>query len=124
MRQFPVITAAVLLLAAGISPNAQPAVGAGQARERISINDDWRFKKDDPPGNQVSLLYDVRPEVNDARDDRPADAEPEAAARARATVPTIKPWILPTGQSLHQGCRQAAYATGRESWRGCRLRAA
>ena len=99
MRHFLVITAALLLLAAGIPPNAQPTAG-GQGRERISINENWRFKKDDPPGNQVSLLYDVRPEVNDARDDRPADAEPEAAARARATVPTIKAWILPTGNAF------------------------
>jgi beta-galactosidase len=42
----------------------------------------------------------VRPEVKDARDDRPADAEPLAAAKAAATAPTIKRWILPTGNAF------------------------
>jgi beta-galactosidase len=67
-------------------------------RERISINDDWRFKKGDPPGHTGRLLYDVRPEVKDERDDRHADAEPQAAAgRGAASIPTLKRWILPTG---------------------------
>ena len=96
MRHLPIVTAACLLTVAVTSPIAQPVPPSGQVRERLSLNADWRFAKDDPPGSQVSLLYDVRPEVSDARDDRPADAEPEAAARARATVPTIKRWVLPT----------------------------
>ena len=96
MRHLPIVTAACLLTAAVTSPIAQPVPPSGQVRERLSLNEDWRFTKDDPPGRQVNLLYDVRPEVSDTRDDRPADAEPEAAARARATVPTIKRWILPT----------------------------
>src|SRR6185503_10177845 len=75
---------------------SKPAPVATAGRERISINDDWRFTKDDPPGTTAGLLYDVRPAVTDAGDDRPADAEPERATAARATVPTLKPWILPT----------------------------
>src|SRR5262245_53286768 len=83
----------VLVVAtAGAQPVALPAPG----RERISLNDDWRFIKDDPPGTTVSLLYDVRPEAGDGREDRRADAEPERIAAAGSTVPTIKPWILPT----------------------------
>jgi beta-galactosidase len=40
----------------------------------------------------------VRPEVRDRRDDRPADAKPEAAeGSAAAPQAVIKPWILPTG---------------------------
>src|SRR5262245_33415599 len=31
-------------------------------RARRSLNEDWRFIKGDPPGNTVSLLYDVRPQ--------------------------------------------------------------
>lgn len=31
-------------------------------RERIMIDDDWRFQKGDPAGNALSLLYDVRAE--------------------------------------------------------------
>ena len=77
---------------------AGPPAPTRSPRERISVNVDWRFQKGDPPGNSVSLLYDVRPEVRDRRDDGPADAKPEAAAGV-ATAPqaVIKPWILPTG---------------------------
>ena len=75
---------------------AQPSPPVAAGRERISINDDWQFQKDDPPGIAISLLYDARPDVAGARDDRPADAEPERAAAVRATIPTIKQWILPT----------------------------
>ncbi len=67
-------------------------------RERISINADWRFQKDDPPGNTVGLLYDVRPQVGDPRADGPADAKPEAAVGgAAAPQAVVKPWILPAG---------------------------
>ena len=37
-------------------------------RERISLNHDWHFQKNDPAGNTVPLLEDVRPVVKDARD--------------------------------------------------------
>lgn len=67
-------------------------------RERVLLNDGWRFRKDDPPRNTVSLIYDHRPEVRDDNDARPADAEPtEAERRAIAERVLLKPWILPTG---------------------------
>lgn len=82
----------VLLVACSCGPATQPIT-----RERLSINDGWRFTKGDPPGNTVSLLYDVRPEVTDARDDRPADAQPTEAVDVEAAQQVLKPWILPTG---------------------------
>ncbi len=97
MRNVPTLIAALLLAAAAAPGAGQPAPARDAPRERISINDNWRFTKGDPPGNAVSLLYDVRPDASDARDDRPADAEPRPAAKVAATVPTIKRWILPTG---------------------------
>ena len=97
VRHRPRLIAAVLL-AITVVPLPTPVARAqGLPRERISINEDWRFKKDDPPGNTVSLLYDVRPDVRDEQDDRPADAEPQARERIEAPVRTIKQWILPTG---------------------------
>jgi hypothetical protein len=33
----------------------------------VALNGDWRFLEDDPPGNAVSLLYDVRPDATGAR---------------------------------------------------------
>jgi beta-galactosidase len=73
----------------------------GSPRERISINESWRFQLDDPPGNAVSLLYDVRPAVREQSDDRPADAQPQAAERGTApSQAVIKQWILPTGNGF------------------------
>jgi len=70
-------------------------------RERLSLNEGWRFQKDDPPGNTVSLLYDIRPEVRNERDDGPADAKPLAAEKIAAEARSVlKPWILPTGNAF------------------------
>ena len=70
---------------------------AAGSRERTSINDNWRFTKGDPNGNSSGLIYDVRPEVKDKKDDKPADAEPMAAEKITTTNRAVlKPWILPT----------------------------
>lgn len=94
---FLFLLAAVLV---GAVLAAQRSVQPATGRERISINNDWRFTREDPPGTTVSLLYDVRPDAGDAREDRPADAEPEKAAAVRGTMPTIKAWILPTANAF------------------------
>jgi hypothetical protein len=48
--------------------------GAGRVlRERVSINADWRFFKYASADKADDLIYDVRPEAGDYRDDRPAD---------------------------------------------------
>ena len=70
-------------------------------RERISCNDHWRFQKNDPTGNTVPLLYDVRPEVKDVRDDKAADSRPDEVAQQHAMNQSVlKPWILPTGNAF------------------------
>lgn len=94
------------------------ATSAPAVRERVSIDAGWRFTKGDPPGNAVDLRDDVRPEVRDARDDRPADAQPRSADASRATAQgVLKPWILPTGNALVASpVRHAARPTS--EWRG------
>jgi beta-galactosidase len=87
-----------------VSSAASAVAAADQAapapRERILINDGWRFRHGDPEGVDSSkLLYDALPAVNDTADDKPADAKPKEAEQA-TTAPTqmvLKPWILPTG---------------------------
>lgn len=70
-------------------------------RERLLLNEDWRFQKNDPAGNTVSLDYDVRPQVTEHQDGRAADAEPtEAEKLAAASRVVLKPWILPTGNAF------------------------
>src|SRR5437763_5026253 len=94
-------TTVVALLVATSLAAQTPAAARRPLRGRISIDEGGRFTKDDPPGNAVSLLYDVRPEVRDQRDDRPADAQPTAAGRlSMASSTVIKAWILPTGNAF------------------------
>ena len=70
-------------------------------RERYPINRSWRFQQGDPNGDSAGLIYDVRPEVRDRRDDRPADAMPTEAEKIEAAAETVlKPWILPTGNAF------------------------
>lgn len=71
-----------------------------QVRERILINEGWRFFKYDFNATTDSLIYDVRPEIKDYRDDRPADEKPKEAERLITTRQVLKQWILPTGNNF------------------------
>ena len=46
------------------------------------------------------LIYDVRPEVTDTRDDKPADAKPTERVETQSEHQVLKPWILPTGNAF------------------------
>ncbi|MFO1511572.1 MAG: beta-galactosidase GalB [Verrucomicrobiota bacterium] len=92
----PRLTLFVLLATAGM------VIAADVPRERLSLNDSWRFTKGDPVNiNSQNLLYDVRP-VSRGEDQRErlAEATEEAAKLSAATNPVLKPYILPTGNSF------------------------
>ncbi|HPR31283.1 MAG TPA: beta-galactosidase GalB [Prolixibacteraceae bacterium] len=69
-------------------------------RERIAINEAWRFYKYGPGQNPDTLLYDVRPELNRTNEIREADAKPTEALHAEAAITVLKPWILPSGNAF------------------------
>lgn len=73
-------------------------------RERISIDDDWRFMKGDPQGNTVNLLYDVRPRGWGRRGGGGVPAGETQSPTTNVVAPTppavIKQWILPTGNDF------------------------
>lgn len=69
-------------------------------RQRISINDGWRFYKYDSPTKADNLIYDVRPDVTDKKENMVADAKPTESIEIKATQEVLKPWILPTGNSF------------------------
>src|SRR5215831_11453488 len=62
-------------------------------RERISINEGWRFMR--YAGEPDSLIYDVRPDVNDRNDNVVADTKPTEAVSISSSRFVLKPWILP-----------------------------
>jgi beta-galactosidase len=76
-------------------------------RERVSINANWRFTKNDPTNNTVSLLYDVRRRqtvrrIAEAEADGNSTANEPASALESTNAPdaVIKQWILPTGDDF------------------------
>lgn len=87
------------LLAATASPTRVRAESASP-RERLAINDGWRFQKGDPAG-ATGLAYDVRPKVEASQDGEAADARPEEAeAIKEGGQAVLKAWILPTANPL------------------------
>ena len=77
-----------------------PGVADAQ-RQRVSIDDGWRFTRGDPPGLATELGYDARPVADESGDGKAADARPEGAAQVSAAGRTfLKPWILPSANGL------------------------
>jgi beta-galactosidase len=77
-------------------------------RERISINDGWRFMRYDREAD--NLIYDERPAVTNRNDNVVADTKPtESLVITNSSEKVLKKWILPSGndfiknsQNLHQ----------------------
>lgn len=70
------------------------------ARQKISINRDWKFykyKEGEQPGD---LIYDVRPELKQVAELRVADSRPTQAEKVKARQVVLKPWILPSGNAF------------------------
>lgn len=80
-----------------ISPRS---FGNNKNREKILINNNWRFYKYDSIEKTDSLIYDVRPDLKDNQDGKPADAEPTEAEKINSKKFVLKPWILPTGNDF------------------------
>lgn len=96
----------IFLALIGLIFNVQPSAAQQQTiktepenilRQRISINQNWSFYKYDSIANADHLIYDVRPEVKDEKENREADSKPTEAVKVEITQEVLKPWILPTG---------------------------
>ncbi|MBN2610552.1 MAG: DUF4982 domain-containing protein [Bacteroidales bacterium] len=79
---------------------SQSAGNTESLRERISINQGWRFFKYDSISLTDKLIYDVRPEVADRQENRVADARPTEAVGLQTSQKILKPWILPSGNDF------------------------
>ena len=91
--------AAVMLFVLGLIANTALA-GAWQkpARERISINEGWRFMR--YTGEPDSLFYDVRPRVSNPNDNKVADTRASESAMASVSDGALKKWILPSANDF------------------------
>jgi beta-galactosidase len=71
-----------------------------KGRQRISINDGWRFMRymDSPD----TLIYDARPVVTDHNDSKVADTRASEASVAQASAHALKNWILPSANDLYE----------------------
>ncbi|HDQ46282.1 MAG TPA: glycoside hydrolase family 2 protein [bacterium] len=93
-----VFTLGILTVFGILFPVSGQALEAGEEnlRERLSLNEGWRFMKYGSAEEADRLIYDIRPEVADRRDDKVADAKPTEAVAVEAVQEVLKPWILPT----------------------------
>lgn len=71
-----------------------------ELRERISINQDWRFYKYPSDTEADSLIYDVRPVISNPDDTKEADSKPTEALAVENIQGVLKPWILPSGNDF------------------------
>ena len=103
MKRIPLVCSSILVvLLAGNSLFGGESVSA-LPRERILIDNNWRFTKGDPTNCTVSLLYDVRRGQNVRRFSAEADGNSainQAADESSNEVPVIRAWILPTGNEF------------------------
>lgn len=77
-----------------------PAPMVTSPRERLSLDDGWRFFKYGPREPTDDLIYDVRPEVSDPGAERSADDRPTKGVRVESARTVLAPWILPTSNDF------------------------
>ncbi|MFV0591594.1 MAG: beta-galactosidase GalB [Draconibacterium sp.] len=69
-------------------------------RQRISINNDWKFFKYENESQTDQLIYDVRPKTVGTSELRVADSKPTEAEAIQNQQEVLKPWILPSGNEF------------------------
>jgi beta-galactosidase len=103
---FDAIGLAILFCFGLIAANNLEAAGSAASpqwqRERILLDEGWRFYKYASAAQADQLIYEVRPQVTDVQDGQPADAKPTAAEVVQAQQEVLKPWILPTANPFIQ----------------------
>ncbi len=94
MKRFsePFFTSLLVIIAANLSSATAPAQLS--PRQRISINNEWRFTKGDP-ADARDLSYDIRPAVRQR-----GNTDPDQVPDPPQTKNVIKAWILPSGNDF------------------------
>jgi len=83
-----------------LSNSQRAKQAASSLRQRILINDNWKFMKYASAATADKLVYDIRPEVSDRNDNVVADSKPTEAVSVTASVNVLKNYILPTANDF------------------------
>jgi len=83
-----------IALAFGFGSFAAAVPAPEPVRQRISINEEWLFKRGDPEGSASRLVYDLHAQESE----KEKSPQPEVEPPPQSTV--IKRWILPTGNAF------------------------
>ena len=75
-------------------------ISAQTGRERLSINDGWKFYR--YTANPDKLMYDERPVVEEHKDNIDADSRPTEAVLVNSSEKVLKKWILPSANAFIQ----------------------
>jgi len=70
------------------------------SRERVLINEGWKFYKYSENEKPDNLIYEPRPEAGVVKDDKPADSKPTEKVAVSSIEKGLKPWILPSGNEF------------------------
>ncbi len=98
MKRFFLLTIISIILASCTNNNED-------ARQIINLNDNWKFFKYSKNQTPDSLIYDVRPSLENNQELRVADAKPTDAVEINSQNFVLKPWILPTMNNFIKGVK-------------------
>lgn len=88
----------LMLFNDSIAQSVKQPLKSTQARQRIKINDGWRFMR--YTSQPDHLIYDERPQVTDRNDNVVADTNPTEAVIAGTSEKVLKKWILRTANEF------------------------
>lgn len=88
----------ILVISFGHADSQALKTPLASPRERISINDGWRFMRYE--GQADTLVYDERPKVTNRNDNIVADTRATDTGKGVASSHVLKNWILPTANDF------------------------
>ena len=100
LETFAVLMCFTLFTSTQVQSQASAKLASNINRQRISINEGWRFYRYDSSAKADNFIYDIRPDVSDYKENRVADSKPTEAVKVEVTKEVLKPWILPTGNDF------------------------
>src|SRR5690606_9629741 len=90
----------ILILSSFTSCNKETKTNLNKPRERLSINDGWKFMKYESSEDADDLFYDIRPDIVNANDSKEADTPATEAEKLETSKKALKSYILPTANAF------------------------